>query len=132
MSNPAPTPPPPQPPAQTVSPSLSALLTAITQHPSWSAQAERRAGELYWMHNFVRAMQRMLDETASAPDPAEARKDVGLRCVFQQVLFNDNTGKLALMTQDPNTEFTQEIKERAKECADASAALTFPEGEAGG
>jgi len=108
---------------QDVSQSLSALMDAITRHPSWSAQAAQRRGKLYYMHDFVGNSKRMLEDAANTPDPADTRREVGMRCMFAQMLVNDDTGKLSLMTQDPRTEFTEEVKEMAQRCVDVSGNL---------
>lgn len=49
------------------------------------------------------------------PDKA-TKRNVFQRCMFANILFNDDTGKLTLLCGGDQTDFGSTIKERGEEC----------------
>ncbi|KAL9111533.1 MAG: hypothetical protein Q9227_004021 [Pyrenula ochraceoflavens] len=100
---------------------LQTLMDAVASNPSFSTQQSAQRGKLFFMWDFVSNTQKMLGDPnelrPSVPrgkNRKEIQSDVSGRCMFQDLLFNDTTGKLAMMTGGDQTEFDANVKEKSK------------------
>lgn len=108
---------------------LQELINALTVHPA-TQKAYRAAApnqpppkseqnKAYFMHDFCcrsRHQLLQLDPELKSKTAKEEFRDVLERCIFSQILVNDTTGKLSMMTGEKpgeGVEFGPEVKAAA-------------------
>ncbi|KAF4309330.1 hypothetical protein GTA08_BOTSDO02127 [Botryosphaeria dothidea] len=64
------------------------------------------------MWDFVSKTLRLLE---SAGNNRETKSDVMQRSMFANILFNDTTGKLTMMTGGDSTEFNADVKAKSED-----------------
>ncbi|KAF1980698.1 hypothetical protein K402DRAFT_399210 [Aulographum hederae CBS 113979] len=107
---------------------LVALEDALVAHPSFNAQEAVRMGKLFYMTAFVvrtRSMLTKLHITSDAHKHA-LKQDVMSRCMLQNLLCHDTTGKLDMMShEDPSNpiDFGDEIREKSKAAGEVAEQL---------
>ncbi|KAB2580608.1 hypothetical protein BFW01_g3434 [Lasiodiplodia theobromae] len=92
--------------------SIKSLISAIEAQPEFAGQHAARKGKIYFMWDFVTNTLRMLEASANN---REAKSDVMQRSMFANILFNDTTGKLTMMTGGDTSEFSADVKAKSED-----------------
>ncbi|OJD37372.1 uncharacterized protein BKCO1_7000136 [Diplodia corticola] len=92
--------------------SIQTLISAIEAQPEFPPQQAVRKGKVYFMWDFVNNTLRML---LASNNNRETKTDVMQRSLFANILFNDTTGKLTMLTGGDTTEFNADVKAKSED-----------------
>lgn len=107
-----------------LSANLSSLIALFVDHPANGVEVDASSmlpkNKIQFMHEFLTTAQRQLSQVdPSVPESQQTDfRECLERCMFAQLLIEDQTGKLSAMTQEePGEEldFGEDIREAAKE-----------------
>ncbi|KAL1648347.1 hypothetical protein SLS58_002100 [Diplodia intermedia] len=105
--------------------SIQNLISAIEAQPEFAPQQAARKGKIYFMWDFVNNTLRML---LAAGSNTETKSDVMQRSMFANILFNDSTGKLTMMTDGDASEFNADVKAKSEDVQDKAGEWGVAEG----
>ncbi|KAJ9641341.1 hypothetical protein H2199_005311 [Coniosporium tulheliwenetii] len=82
--------------------------------------------EAFYMWGFVKNTRRMMEDLSDMRPGTERDEmlgDIKGRSCFAAILFDDQTGKLEMMTGNGGEEFSQAVKEKSKKAQGSAFAI---------
>ncbi|KAJ9660389.1 hypothetical protein H2201_006970 [Coniosporium apollinis] len=83
-------------------------------------------GKAFYMWGFVKNTRRMMEDLSDMRPGTERDEmlgDIKGRSCFAAILFDDQTGKLEMMTGNGGEEFSQAVKEKSKKAQGSAFAI---------